>query len=185
MAKAKILSRLRGPKWYTSTENSDYYAYGDASKNLYDGTGKADWEYNTIYKGGNKENIWRTLTSDEWTYLINIYGNHSKRLVRVNGEYKAPCGLGKIGEVNGLILLPDNRDGTVDASFNHFKYNSSTYGDNEYTTDEWQAMEAAGVVFLPAAGIVQNVSFENGNINIGRGERDYGCSVHLVYKLPE
>lgn len=65
------------------------------------------------------------------------------------------------------------------------KYNSSTYGDNEYTTDEWQAMEAAGVVFLPAAGIVQNVSFENGNINIGRGERDCGCSVRLVYKLPE
>ena len=136
MAKAKILSRLRGPKWYTSTENSGYYAYGDASKNLHDGTGKADWGYNTIYKGGNKENIWRTLTSDEWTYLINKNGDYSKRLVRVNGEYKVPCGLGKIGEVNGLILLPDNWDGTVDADFEHYK-SGATFNDNSYTTAEW------------------------------------------------
>ena len=137
--------------WYTSTENSDYYAYGDASKNLFDGTGEADWGYNKIYGGGNKENIWRTLTSDEWTYLINKNGDYSKRLVRVNGEYKVPCGLGKIGEVNGLILLPDNWDGTVDADFEHYK-SGATFNDNSYTTAEWQTMEAAGVVFLPAAG---------------------------------
>ena len=137
--------------WYTSTENSDYYAYGDASKNLFDGTGEADWGYNKIYGGGNKENIWRTLTSGEWIYLINKNGDYNKRLVRVNGEYKVPCGLGKIGEVNGLILLPDNWDGTVDADFEHYK-SGATFNDNSYTTAEWQTMEAAGVVFLPAAG---------------------------------
>jgi len=48
--------------WSTSTNNSDYYAYGSPTYNLYDQTGKADWGYNQISNGGNTEN-WCDIAS--------------------------------------------------------------------------------------------------------------------------
>ena len=51
--------------WSTSTTCEYYYAYGNEMLNLYDETGQADWGYNTIENGGNIENRWRTLTSQE------------------------------------------------------------------------------------------------------------------------
>ena len=58
--------------WSTSEYDEDYYAYGDDSKNLYDDNGQADWGYNAISNGGNTENSgWRTLTDDEWGYVID------------------------------------------------------------------------------------------------------------------
>ena len=58
--------------WSTSTEYSDYYAYGAYTNNLYNQTGQADWGYNAISNGGNAENSgWRTLTRQEWEYVFN------------------------------------------------------------------------------------------------------------------
>ena len=63
--------------WSTSTSRGNYYAYGSSSKNLYDAKddgsmrGQADWGYNAISNGGNTENSgWRTLTKEEWAYII-------------------------------------------------------------------------------------------------------------------
>nr|ANG65667.1 hypothetical protein [uncultured bacterium G1] len=62
----------------TNGDNSNYYAYGNASYNLYDQTGKADWGYNAISNGGNTENSgWRTLTTAEWQYLFSGRTNAS------------------------------------------------------------------------------------------------------------
>ena len=56
--------------WSTSENYYDYYAYGLSNSNLNDQTGQADWGYNAISNGGNQENLWRTLTMQEWHYLI-------------------------------------------------------------------------------------------------------------------
>ena len=107
--------------WSTNTTETDYHPYGSATANLYDGDGRADWGYNAISNGGNTENQWRTLTTEEWQYLFN---NHTKGWSTVNG-------------VNGYVIRPDGVSTAVASS---------------YTTSDWATQEAAGSLFLPAAG---------------------------------
>ena len=85
--------------WSTSQTDSDYFAYGNRYYELYNSTGQADWGYNAIRNGGNQENSgWRTLTIDEWTYILN--GRSTESGIRFV--------LGNVNGVDGVILLPDN-----------------------------------------------------------------------------
>ena len=63
--------------WSTTNSDSQYYAYGSWSYNLNDQTGLADWGSNAIINGGNALNLWRTLTHDEWGYLLNTRNTSS------------------------------------------------------------------------------------------------------------
>jgi len=86
---------------------------------------------------------WRVMTKDEWGYLLNSR--------RVNGD-NLSYGFGNVHGIKGLIVLPDDWNGNVDGSF---RYGTVSGWPNVYTesTDvTWAQMEAAGVVFLPAAG---------------------------------
>ena len=131
--------------WSISLLPEDYYAYGSSNKNLYDENGSADWGYNAISNGGDATQVWRTLTSDEWDYLLNQrFGmsgmNYAK--AQVNG-------------INGLILIPDdwlyfgvgfniNDSNNIDASFTS----------NVIDAAAWDATYGRfGCVFLPIAGI--------------------------------
>ena len=89
---------------------------------------------------------YRTLTNAEWGYLF------STRKVTVGGVQKVPYGEGVVNGVNGVILLPDNWDGSVCSGFT---YGTSSWSNSfsESTTPKWSDMEAAGCVFLPAAGL--------------------------------
>lgn len=130
------------------------YGYGpvqgsDYIKNLTGDYANSDWG---VYQFGmDAASGWRTLTTEEWHYLINAYNEDDKRYVNVGGDNKLPYGKGKVMGVNGMILLPDSWDGSVD---NTFEYGMSDWS-NVYTEEtgvKWSDMEAAGAVFLPAAG---------------------------------
>ena len=115
----------------TSKDNDDY-------------TGSfVDWGTNTI--GNDEPNTWRTLTRDEWEYLLNNRPNASslKGVAQVNG-------------VNGLILLPDNWICPSAVTFKsgfHSDWNLEAYGQYQtFSADQWSKLESAGAVFLPAAG---------------------------------
>lgn len=104
-----------------------------------------------------KSKKWRTLTKDEWFFLF-LKRNKAEELF----------GLGSVGEVSGLILLPDDwtlPEGVAftpsttlglkyvsqqgsDAFYNN---ESDNFTHNVYTIDEWRKMETNGAVFLPAA----------------------------------
>ncbi|MCQ2304509.1 MAG: hypothetical protein MJZ97_05915, partial [Bacteroidales bacterium] len=143
--------------WSTSTTHSQYYAYSTSSYtyNLEGGpdphTGMADWgKANAIINGVGIS--WRTLTKDEWAYLIN----------RKDGSNKLLYGEGKVGSCTpGLIILPDNwscPSGLTDVERGGLSWS------NVYSYSEWAQMEAAGAVFLPAAGnrsgtLVQSLGF--------------------------
>ena len=128
--------------YMTSTTYSDY---GNGNNNI-SGT-NYDWGvYNTIYAGTTPTSNWRTLTggdSGEWDYLIsnrpdaaNLYGK------------------GKVGNCTpGLIILPDDWkwEGDV-AGFAASWIPGNTAWSNVYSCSDWAKMEAAGAVFLPAAG---------------------------------
>ncbi len=182
--------------WSTSTTNSQYYAYGSSSYNLFDQTGQADWGYNAIVNGGNQENIgWRTLTNAEWTYVFNTRNTSS-------GIRYAKA---KVNNINGMILLPDDWQSSY-YTLNNTNSSGANYTTNTITATQWASLEQYGAVFLPAAGhrsgnAVENVgsygnyysaSFYNSNSSnsiyfyssgVGTGHYDsrfYGRSVRLV-----
>lgn len=96
-----------------------------------------DWGSNAISNGGNAANQWRTLSWEEWEYLFD------------NHQY----GIGNINGVHGMILLPDNCTLPLGYSFaTGFATTWEDWTHNSYTLDQWEQMEAAGAVFLPAAG---------------------------------
>ena len=138
--------------WSTSQTNSDYYVYGSPTNNLYDQTGQADWGYNAISNGGNANNIWRTLTRNEWIYLSE------DRHTSSGMNYV----LANVADVDGYILLPDNWNA------DYYSLNSGySYGNNVISGGHWRALEVAGAVFLPAAGQRNGTYFYAGYFNGG------------------
>ena len=144
--------------WSTSTSRSDYYAYGSNSKNLNDakddGTmrGQADWGYNAICNGGNAENNgWRTLTKEEWAYIINSR----------SGDYR--YAKGNVHSKNGFIIFPDGF--TLPEGISITNANKSDAGYTSYSDDDWAALETNGCVFLPATGMRNGTSvYETGSV---------------------
>ena len=135
---------------YSTNPNYDrYYAYGDASKNLYEGkdeepymTGQADWGYNAISNGGNAVNLWRTLTGGEWYYVLFTRTTSSGILYA-----KA-----KVNGVQGVIVLPDNWSSSY-YSLTNYNTASASYDSNTITLDDWNNhFQDNGAVFLPATG---------------------------------
>lgn len=102
-----------------------------------------DWGTNKI--GNDAPNTWRTLTSDEWCYLLWDRPNCFEL-----------CGVAQVNGVNGLIFLPDNwtcPSGITFKSGYHSEEGVDYYAAYQaFTAAEWSKLEAAGAVFLPAAG---------------------------------
>ena len=118
-----------------------YYLNG--SSNL---SGDTDW-------GSRMGSGWRTLsgnTSGEWYYLF-----HTRSASTVGGTAKARFAKAYLfGSIHGIILFPDNyvhpaglaTPTGINASGN------TSWNANQYSSTDWAKMEAAGAVFLPAAG---------------------------------
>lgn len=109
-----------------------------ASENEGDYATFTDWGIHPISNGTNTANKWRTLSLAEWEYLIYDRANADKlrALATVNG-------------VHGCILLPDIWKLPQGLSF---AADATTWAGNVYTEAQWQQMEQAGAVFLPAMG---------------------------------
>ena len=110
-----------------SSNNNDYSSF-------------YDWGENAISNNGGK--TWRTLTKDEWTYVLQTRNTTTGIKIAkatVNGE-------------KGLILLPDN--------WNKSNYKLSKtdkldvdFNSNIISRENWiNKLEVNGAVFLPAAG---------------------------------
>ena len=157
-----------------------------------------DWGTNKI--GNDAPNTWRTLTYDEWEYLLDTRPNASslKGVAQVNG-------------VNGLILLPDNwtcPSGVTFKSGFHSSRGSSYFAFYQtFNEDQWTQLESAGAVFLPASGFrlgsdvfyvqyhgeyrsateddsyAYSLYFYSDEAYMGYESRYYGMSVRLVKDL--
>ena len=158
-------------KWYFANNQYDYIGEnnikdnqlanridlfgwsGDSGKALYGisaSTTAADYAGNFVDWGTNiiqddATNTWRTLSIEEWEYLIFTRRNAS-----------ALHGIAQVNGVNGLIILPDEWACPQDISF---KPGVSEYYGGEYyakhqsfTKDQWILLEQSGAVFLPAIG---------------------------------
>ena len=151
-------------------------------------------DYSLFYDWGgyNTGGLWRTLSSEEWQYILSQ---------RENARIK--CGMGTVLGVPGVVLLPDNWAQPDGCTF------KSGYGwrRNVYDLDQWNKMEKAGAVFLPVAGYrwgmetyyegeggyywtsttsfptspdANYLCFSDSYLGLGGGPRAMGCSVRLV-----
>lgn len=80
---------------------------------------------------------WRTLTADEWEYILEQRPNAKEKLAGAT-----------VNDVHGLVLLPDEWTMPEGCSFNP----QATWDANIYTAEQWNQMENNGAIFLPAAG---------------------------------
>ena len=105
-----------------------------AEQSIVNESSQYDWGvHNPIANGGNQAGQWRTLTAEEWIYLLNSRPNAtnlSRYDCTVNG-------------VKGLLLLPDNWTAP-----SGFVFNAS----DVYEGNDWALLEGSGAVFLPYAG---------------------------------
>lgn len=133
----------------TSDNYEDYYAYGDKNKNLHDGNGIADWGYNNISNGGDGYKQWRTLTTGEWQYLLGVYGGTAGTDFRDGVRFlNAHITVGG-NDYYGLIVFPDGFD---NSGYSYTNWNEFYESAETVNGTDWASMEAAGAVFLPAAG---------------------------------
>ena len=151
----------------------------------------------------NGKTGWHTMTYDECNWFF-AYGNkYSDRSEKV--------GLGTVNGVHGLVVLPDNWLLPTESSFVPQRVNQ--WNTNVYTIDQWAVMEAAGAIFLPAAGHRMNEDtpemsnvgdfgyywantlnsayqtqawvgkYYTGQITVTGELRNRGCSVRLIRNL--
>ena len=96
------------------SDNMADYAIGQSSF--------TDWGANEIYDGDVKRpvNYWRTLTNDEWNYILNGRDNadHLCGTASITSDY---------GDVKGLILLPDGFVKPDDITFHYITDPTSNY----------------------------------------------------------
>ncbi len=125
----------------TNSHYGDSLALADIAGTQY------DWGVNNaIYNGGNRVGQWRTLTVQEWEYLLK-----SRKSASVKKGLATITDLGTPeGEQYGLVLLPDTWVLPSGCAF-YYGYDMG-YATNVYTVAEWNDMQQAGAVFLPAAG---------------------------------
>lgn len=144
--------------WSTSTVHA-YYHIGGSDMNSLTGTySNADWGiYNAISNGGNLPGKWRTLTKNEWRYLL------SNRITTVSGvtDFARYC-KATVGGVKGLIIFPDIYTHPTEhvPTLMSVNFSNASFSVNNLTIEEWQYMEQAGAVFLPAAGYRTNSTTE-------------------------
>lgn len=119
------------------------------SKDYFDYSDFDDWGKNKI--AGSKKHTWRTLTSEEWDYLLH------KRL-----GANMLAGIVKVESFTGLLILPDKYWVCIDSVsqgiiIDGVRFNTGVFDKNVnvqarrqvFTMTEWLVLESAGAVFLP------------------------------------
>ena len=161
---------------YHITSTMDLFCWSNSSANdfgmsTYDRWSDGDWASgSTVFKdwgyykqiSGDPAQTWFTLSAQEWYYLLRTRANSG----RLYGKAKITDIIGHQGTVTiggatttrdyvyGFVLLPDDwTEADVPSGLTFTPITSiDTATHNVYTTAQWARMEAAGAMFLPAAG---------------------------------
>ena len=193
--------------WDTAFYHSDmtYTSSNYGPPGEYNLTGRyayADWGHNRITNGGYQTDMWRTLTRDEWDYILYYRST-------VSGIHFA---LAKVNGVKGAILFPDDWSSNLYMPNNPDDY-EAYFASNIISSSDWALLERYGAVFIPVPGrragqdvvdcgnygeywtatcfgrtYAHILSFENTIINDGTftgsfSMRNYGAAVRLVYDM--
>lgn len=139
----------------------DLFGFSNAMTNF----GISTSQDNTLYGGDfldwaqaiGATTEWKTLSKEDWEYLLNSRGDNSYAKANINGQ-------------RGLLLFPNGYEGEIPTT-GVAKTNTSNanYPSDPMELSKWETMEKAGCVFLPSA-----------YKRIG-GEVDYGAANHYLH----
>ena len=134
----------------TSVYSAGYTPCKDPNANLTGDNVYGDWgQFNAISNGGDAPGLWRTLSQQDWIYLFNQREN-----TKISGTPNIRFAKGQVHDVCGLLLFPDNyRHPNRVALPLEVNMMDGNFSKNHYSGADWDSLQAAGVVFLPAAGM--------------------------------
>ena len=119
---------------------------------------------------------WRTLNNDEWNYVFI-----ERSASEVNGCSDARYAKATVASKAGIILFPDSYTHPLDVTAPvNINQAMVAFTVNQYSASQWQKMESAGAVFLPAAGSRTNTSVSGGNL-YGYYWSSYGSYGYVYY----
>ena len=158
--------------WQFAQYQYDYVGYAAANQNI-NGNGSVSepgtvdlfgWSTDATYYGINNSTDgsnyngsfrdwgaligsgWRTLSTDEWEYIFEKRTNAASKY-----GYATIVHAFDLVDIRGLVVLPDSwslPDGCEEFNAG----GDQGWTTNRYDVEHWALMEAAGAVFLPAAG---------------------------------
>lgn len=160
-----------GPLGCSTNGTPEFNLRRDLVDNQYGDFSNSDWG---IYNSTNHD--LRTLTSDEWQYLINYRDNATTKrgicVIYTGTDYYW-----------GYIILPDDftlPDNVTnwypsDGGTTENTYPSSSLTGNYYNAAQWTKMQANGAVFLPCNGYREGTNIK------GYGASSGGISTSTSY----
>lgn len=190
----------------TWTGAAQYGISNSTATNNVDGYGNVGGEAQKVGWGATVGAGWRTLTRPEWLYLLSTretgitvnstdHARYTQAIINTDGT-----------AVKGLIIFPDSYAGGSPAGVTWGTINAKSTFETTCTSAGWTALEAAGCVFLPAAGYREASNVTDAGVGAGYwsssssnapyafglyfesdyltiqygGSRKYGFSVRLV-----
>ena len=174
---------------------------------------KNDWGKLLIVNGGDAPDYgWRTLSKDEWEWLIGPKaspnpGTNCRTSSKIGDVTNARWVKARVHSTDGLIIFPDEiswDESTMGTAPTTINTQAAAFATKAFSDTQWEALETAGCVFLPAAGYRYGTSYTPGSgrywtstvnnhddskaLHITGGEvnmggirsRNYGYSVRLV-----
>ena len=171
------------------TDNSNGSLYGPPGNYNLTGTyANADWGmHNSIENGGDQAGLWRTLTTDEWVWVLGPYNNplpgtNCRTSSTVNGIANARFAKATVNSVSGVVLFPDTYTHPSGAAAPvSINVKSASFTSNNWSGNAWTAMEDAGCVFLPAAGNRGGTSVGYVGSSGRYWSASYGDSINAYY----
>lgn len=157
----------------------DLFGWGSGSNPTFTGTivDDMDWGENRISNGGNTQGLWRTMSKEEWNYVIN-----ERHASTINGIEDARFVKATVNNVQGVILFPDdfeNPSGII-IQTNTINIDATHFNNNNYSSSQWLMMETKGCIFLPVTGNREGTEIQHldegfyWSYTIGTGRSAYG-----------
>ena len=140
-----------------------------------------DWGNHGISYNGNYgragETLWRTLSRDEWGYVLN------ERITAQGIRYAKAT----VNGVKGLILLPDDWMSTI-YYLNSTNKEDGSFDANIIDVSTWYN-KFSSAVFLPAAGSRRGKDFHSGRFGeywtANEGISMYFCNTQVAHNIGE
>lgn len=164
----------------TWTGAAQYGISNSTATNNVEGYGNVGGEAQKVGWGATVGAGWRTLTRLEWLHLLN----ERETGVTVNSTNHARYTLAIINTdgtaVKGLIIFPDSYAGGSLAGVTWGTINAASTFETTCTSAGWTALEAAGCVFLPAAGYREASNVTDAGIGAGYWSSSSGTATSAV-----
>ena len=106
------------------------------------------WDNDDFTGELDNHNDWRTLSLNEWDYLLK-----ERDANKVNNVPNARYAKAMVNNVAGLIVFSDNYSQPLEVTTpTNINVPGAPYTGNNYSADEWNTLADYGAVFMPAAG---------------------------------